>query len=116
MPPSTKDSAISTAFKAATWTLSATAQIQKSAPEGPFAGGSCIDIQRYIHDLAAWNRLSVAQQEQIIARTKQDDEEFASEDKPETAHIKRASIKEGGESVEILRHSMPYGTVSEHGL
>ena len=84
--------------------------------EGPFAGGSCIDIQRYIHDLAAWNRLSVAQQEQIIARSKQDDEEFASEDKPETAHIKRVSIEEDGESVEILRHSMPYGTVSEHGL
>ena len=85
-------------------------------PAGPFAGGSYIDIQRYIHDLAAWNRLSVTQQEQIIARTKQTDEEFATEDKPETAHIKRVSIKEDGESLEILRHSMPYGTVSEHGL
>ena len=85
-------------------------------PQGPFAGGSYIDIQRYIHDLAAWNSLNVTQQEQIIARTKQTDEEFATEDKPETAHIKRVSIKEDGESLEILRHSMPYGTVSEHGL
>ena len=26
------------------------------------------------------------------------------------------SIKEDGKSLEILRHSMPYGTTSEHGL
>ncbi|MEM7223916.1 MAG: Dyp-type peroxidase [Pseudomonadota bacterium] len=85
-------------------------------PEGPHAGGSYVDIQRYVHDLATWNRLSVAAQEQIIARTKADNEEFAAEDKPETAHIKRVSIKDDGVSVEILRHSLPYGTMDEHGL
>ena len=85
-------------------------------PDGPFAGGSYVDVQRYVHDLGAWNRLSVAAQEGIIARTKADNVEFAAEDKPETAHIKRVSIKDDGVSVEILRHSMPYGTVAEHGL
>lgn len=85
-------------------------------PDGPFAGGSHVNIQRYIHDLAAWNRLSVAEQEQVIARTKADDVEFAPEDKPETAHIKRVSLKENGQSLELLRHSMPYGTAAEHGL
>ena len=81
-----------------------------------FAAGSYISIQRYIHDLAHWEEVPVADQEQIIGRTKADNIEFKSEDKAPTAHIKRVSIKEDGKSLEILRHSMPYGSVSEHGL
>ncbi len=76
----------------------------------PFANGSHVTIQRYIRDLAAWEELSVAEQEQVFARTKADDIEFDSERKPPTAHIVRASLKDNGEPVEILRHSMPYGT------
>ena len=81
-----------------------------------FAGGSYVAVQRYIHDLTAWERLSVPEQEQVFARTKADDIEFESDQKPPTAHIKRVNIKENGQSVEILRHSMPYGSVGEHGL
>lgn len=84
--------------------------------DSAFAGGSYIAVQRYIHDLAAWDRLSVAEQEQVIARTKADNVEFKSDDKPLTSHIKRVSLKEDGKSLEILRHSMPYGTSGEHGL
>jgi putative iron-dependent peroxidase len=84
--------------------------------EGEFAGGSFVSIQRYVHDLSSWETLSVRQQEDIIARTKADDVEYPSEKKPPTAHIKRVSIKVDGESLEILRHSMPYGTADEHGL
>ncbi len=84
--------------------------------DGDFAGGSFVNIQRYVHDLSSWEALSVRQQEDIIARTKQDDVEYPSERKPPTAHIKRVSIKVGGESLEMLRHSMPYGTADEHGL
>lgn len=81
-----------------------------------FAGGSYVAIQRYIHDLASWNQLSLPEQEQIIARTKADDVEFEAADKPLTSHVKRVSIKADGKSLEILRHSMPYGTTAEHGL
>ena len=83
---------------------------------GDFAGGSFVNIQRYIHDLKAWNRLSTAEQEPIIGRTKADNIEFESEQKPPTAHIKRVSLKEDGVSLEMLRHSMPYGSASEYGL
>lgn len=86
------------------------------AEDDAFAGGSYVAVQRYIHDLAAWQALPVPAQEAIIARTKQDDVEFAAADKPPTAHIKRVSIKQDGASVEILRHSMPYGTTGEAGL
>lgn len=84
--------------------------------DAAFRAGSYISIQRYVHDLAGWERLAVADQEAIMARTKADNVEFASEDKPPTAHIVRVSIKEDGQSLEIMRHSMPYGTTSEHGL
>ncbi len=84
--------------------------------DAAFAGGSYISVQRYIHDLAKWEALPVPDQERVIARTKADNIEFASADKPPTAHIKRVSLKEDGQSLEMLRHSMPYGTADEHGL
>lgn len=84
--------------------------------EGDFAGGSFVNIQRYLHDLTRWEALSVREQEDIIARTKEDDVEYPSDQKPPTAHIKRVSIEVDGESLKLLRHSMPYGTADEHGL
>lgn len=81
-----------------------------------FAGGSYIALQRYIHDLPKWDTVAVSEQEQIIGRTKADNVEFKSEEKAPYAHIKRVSIKEDGKSLELLRHSMPYGTADEHGL
>jgi putative iron-dependent peroxidase len=83
---------------------------------GAFAGGSFVTTQRYVHDLKACNKLSIAQQEPIIGRTKADNIEFENEQKLPTAHIKRVSIKEDGVSLEMLRHSMPYGGASEYGL
>lgn len=81
-----------------------------------FAGGSYIALQRYIHDLSKWETVAVSEQEQIIGRTKADNIEFKSDEKAPYAHIKRVSIKEDGKSLEIMRHSMPYGTADEHGL
>ena len=82
-----------------------------------FAGGSYIHLQRYEHDLKAWNGISVKQQEDIIGRTKADNIEYASADKPLFSHTKRTSLKDdAGRSLEILRHSMPYGNLSQRGL
>lgn len=81
-----------------------------------FAGGSYIALQRYVHDLPKWETVAVSEQEQIIGRTKADNIEFKSDQKAPYAHIKRASIKEDGKSLELMRHSMPYGTADEHGL
>src|SRR5690606_30038271 len=38
-----------------------------------FAGGSYVIVQKYLHDLAAWNRVPVAEQERIIGREKLSD-------------------------------------------
>ena len=82
-----------------------------------FSQGSYIHTQRYVHHLNEWEQQPVQEQEQIIGRTKADDIEFNSEDKAPTAHIKRVNLKdEHGKSMEILRHSMPYGNAREAGL
>jgi len=81
-----------------------------------FTGGSYVALQRYIHDLPKWGTVEVPEQEQIIGRTKVDNIEFKSDEKAPYAHIKRVSIKEDGKSLELMRHSMPYGTADEHGL
>lgn len=82
-----------------------------------FAGGSYIHVQKFAHNLSKWNRLPVKKQEDIIGRTKQDNIEYASEDKALTSHIKRVNLKDNaGNAMEILRQSMPYGTVQAQGL
>jgi porphyrinogen peroxidase len=82
--------------------------------DGPGAGGSHVIAMRWVHDLAAFDRLSMPDQEAVIGRTKPDSVEL--DDKPPTAHISRVVIEEDGEELEIYRRSAPYGRVGEHGL
>ena len=85
--------------------------------DGQFAGGSYLHVQRYQHAMAQWQRLDLKQQEDTIGRTKQDNIEYASADKPLTSHIKRVNLKDdAGNSKEILRQSMPWGTLEQQGL
>ncbi len=81
------------------------------------AGGSYLLLQKYRHDLARWQRLSDAQQANVIGRTKQDDEELPSEQRLPASHLGRVDLKENGVGLKILRQSLPYGHASgEHGL
>ncbi len=82
-----------------------------------FAGGSYLHLQRYEHELGAWERLPVKQQEDAYGRTKDDNIEYPGDKKSPHAHTKRTSLKrEDGSSMEILRHSMPYGDSQRKGL
>ncbi len=84
-------------------------------PAGEFAGGSYVMVQRFIHDLPAWNRLGVSAQEKVIGRTKPDSIEL--DDVPAASHVGRVDIKEEGKGLKIVRHSLPYGSASgDHGL
>lgn len=85
--------------------------------EGDYKDGSFVFAQRYIHQLNKWNKLDVATQEKVFGRTKADDIEMDDDTKPDNAHIARVVIEEDGEELEILRHSLPYGSASgEQGL
>jgi len=74
-----------------------------------FAGGSYVLVQKYLHDMAGWNALSVEEQEHIIGRTKLSDIELDDATKPSSSHSSLTTITENGEEVKILRHNMPYG-------
>jgi porphyrinogen peroxidase len=79
--------------------------------EPAFAGGSYVIVQKYLHDMTAWNALPAEQQENIIGRTKLDDIELDDAVKPTYAHNALTTITEGGQEVKILRDNMPFGSV-----
>ncbi|MDA8058338.1 MAG: Dyp-type peroxidase [Actinomycetota bacterium] len=88
-----------------------------TVPDGrPGAGGSVVVVQRWVHDLAAFDRLPVVDQEAVIGRTKVDSTELDDDHRPEDAHISRVVVEEDGHELEIFRRSTPFGSVSEHGL
>jgi putative iron-dependent peroxidase len=74
-----------------------------------FAGGSYVIVQKYLHDLDAWNALSTEAQERIIGRTKLADIELDDSVKPTSAHNALTTIVEGGKEIKILRDNMPFG-------
>ncbi|MCX4450791.1 Dyp-type peroxidase [Streptomyces sp. NPDC058369] len=79
-----------------------------------FRGGSYVTIQKYLHDLTAWNRLPTGEQEKAIGRTKADNVEFPDGLKPEDAHIALNTITdEDGTERKIVRENMAFGTVGE---
>src|SRR5580698_8812720 len=74
-----------------------------------FAGGSYVIVQKYLHDLKAWNTLPVEMQEKIIGRHKLSDVELSDADKPAYAHNALTNIEENGRQLQILRDNMPFG-------
>ena len=54
--------------------------------DADFAGGSYVFVQKYIHDMVAWNALPVEEQEKVIGRRKFNDVELSDEEKPQNAH------------------------------
>jgi putative iron-dependent peroxidase len=74
-----------------------------------FAGGSYVIVQKYLHDLKAWNALPIEMQERIIGRRKLSDVELSDADKPTYAHNALTNIEENGRQLQILRDNMPFG-------
>ena len=73
------------------------------------AGGSYVIVQKYLHDMKAWNALSTEAQERIIGRNKLSDIELSDVEKPASAHNALTVIEENGKEVKILRDNMPFG-------
>ncbi|WP_044042834.1 Dyp-type peroxidase [Caballeronia insecticola] len=77
--------------------------------DADFAGGSYVIVQKYLHNLDAWNGLTVEQQELIIGREKLSDVELDESIKPSCSHSSLTTIDENGQEVKILRHNMAFG-------
>ncbi|MBW8747508.1 MAG: Dyp-type peroxidase [Acidobacteria bacterium] len=74
-----------------------------------FTGGSYVIVQKYLHDMKAWNALPTEVQERIIGRRKLSDIELSDTDKPAYAHNALTNIEENGRQLQILRDNMPFG-------
>ena len=77
--------------------------------DAAFAGGSYVIVQKYLHDLPAWNALSTEAQERVIGRTKLADIELDASIKPTCSHSSLTTIEENGKEIKILRDNMPFG-------
>jgi putative iron-dependent peroxidase len=75
-----------------------------------FAGGSYVIVQKYLHNLDAWNKISTEAQEKIIGRTKVADIELDDSVKPTSAHNALTVIEVDGREIKILRDNMPFGS------
>ncbi len=82
--------------------------------DGVGAGGSFALTQKWVHDLASFNALSIRDQEATIGRTKADGIELEEGIMPPDCHISRMAARK--DDAHIYRRSTPYGSVREHGL
>ena len=88
----------------------AAALVGDSDPD--FAGGSYVIVQKYLHDMAAWNALSTEDQEKAIGRSKLSDIEMPDDVKPANSHVALNTIEDpDGAERQILRANMPFGEV-----
>jgi putative iron-dependent peroxidase len=77
-----------------------------------FRGGSYVIVQKYLHDLFAWNELTVEAQERAIGRTKLTNIELPDDRKPANSHLALNVITDSdGNELKILRDNMPFGTI-----
>lgn len=77
----------------------------------PLAGSSFVAVQRWEHDLDAFEELDDDEQDLAIGRRRADDSEI--EDAPPSAHVKRAEQDDTGF---VLRRSMPWADPDGEGL
>ncbi len=69
-------------------------------------------MQKYLHDMAAWNALATEDQEKVIGRSKLSDIEMPDDVKPANSHVALNTIEDpDGSQRQILRANMPFGEV-----
>ncbi|MFE5594345.1 Dyp-type peroxidase [Streptomyces sp. NPDC056549] len=77
-----------------------------------FRGGSYVIVQKYVHDMPAWDALTVEQQEHVIGRGKGSNIELSDAVKPPDSHVALNTVTdENGVQQQIFRANMPFGRI-----
>ncbi|MBV9920893.1 MAG: Dyp-type peroxidase, partial [Pseudonocardia sp.] len=77
-----------------------------------YAGGSYVIVQKYLHDLDAWNALPVEEQERAFGRHKLTDIEFPDAAKSSNSHLTLNKVVDpDGTERKIVRDNMPFGAI-----
>lgn len=77
-------------------------------------GGSFVAVQRWQHDLKAFDAMAPIEQDHAIGRRRSDNEEL--EDAPAAAHVKRTAQESFSPEAFVLRRSMPWVEAQAAGL
>ena len=78
-----------------------------------YKGGSYLFVQKYIHDLKAFNALPLHDQENVFGRSKQNDIEMSDDIKPSNSHSALANV---GDDLKIVRDNLPFGNMSTNEM
>jgi len=81
--------------------------------DAAYKGGSYLFVQKYIHDLKAFNALTIEEQENVFGRHKQSDVEMPDDVKPKNSHSALANV---GDDFKIIRDNMPFGNMSTNEM
>ncbi len=82
----------------------------------PGAGGSAVFVQRWVHNLAAFEALPVAAQERVFGRTKPDSVQLPPAQMPATSHVSRNTVTDAeGEELHIYRRNTPFADIDVAG-
>ncbi|MBK0419613.1 Dyp-type peroxidase [Leucobacter sp. CSA1] len=73
-----------------------------------FSGGSYAVVQKYLHPLADWQRLTTSEQEAIMGRTKADNVELDDAESGQKSHKTLATIEDEAGEHDIVRDNMPF--------
>jgi putative iron-dependent peroxidase len=90
----------------------AAAAVAVGEEDPEFAGSSYVIVQKYLHDLVAWNGLTVEAQELVVGRQKLSNVELPDDAKPGNSHVALNTIVgPDGAQRQILRDNMAFGSV-----
>jgi putative iron-dependent peroxidase len=82
--------------------------------EGPLAGSSFAAVQRWVHDLDRFHRMSPERRNAVIGRDAQTNEEL--EDAPDSAHVKRSAQESFEPDAFMVRKSLAWAGDTRQGL
>jgi len=77
-------------------------------------GSSFVAVQKWVHDLEAFNSMNSVDQDHTIGRRISDNSEI--NEAPESAHVKRTAQEDFSPEAFILRRSMPWNDSQQAGL
>ncbi|HEY5244930.1 MAG TPA: Dyp-type peroxidase [Acidimicrobiales bacterium] len=90
----------------------ATDAVTVGAEDPDFSGSSYVIVQKYLHDMTAWNALRVEDQELVVGRRKLSNVELSDDEKPSNSHVALNTIVgPDGVQRQILRDNMAFGTI-----
>ncbi|WP_436487637.1 Dyp-type peroxidase [Chitinophaga sp. ARDCPP14] len=75
-----------------------------------YKGGSYLFVQKYLHNMGGWTKLTTEEQEKVIGRYKISDIEMPDDIKPDNSHSALANLDDdNGNELKIVRDNMAFG-------